>query len=401
MALNPEEFQQKRLARQQQRQAAQRKLRVRLALIGVAVAVVAVIALLLVRKGGASNTPATTPPQNITTITVAAVGDVNITKRVVDSGSSRQDYSEIFKDVSHLLSNPELTLMNLEGVASGPPYGESRSAPQEFLDALKLAGVDGVQVANSYTIHDGIANFASTIAALNETGLLSLGAYPFSDEAHPYTVVEVQGIRIAIVAFTKGALGMEMLSKGNYGANTLYTDYTTFQKIDTDRINKILAAIRKDKPDLTIAMVHWGSEYNDTISKTQDKIKDLLLKGGVNAVIGTHPHYVQEMSLNDKGQFVAYSLGDFLGDVPRSGTEYSLILNLTVEKNNDTGVTKITGFDYTPTFIIHEEDQPLQVVRLKEAITAYESGQLGRVNQTTYEAMKYALTRVDARVAGK
>ena len=402
MALDPEQFYQKRMARQQQRQAARRKFQVRLALAALAIVTVTVAVVLILRKPGSTPTPEATAPQDVTTITVAAVGDVNITERVVSSGGTVQDYSKMLLDVSHLLSDPEVTLMNLEGVASGPPYGDSRSAPPELLEALKKAGVDGVQLANSYTVHNGIASLASTVSALNEAGLLPLGAYPNSEKDRPYTVIEVQGIRIAVVAFTKGTVGMGMLSKGDYGTNILYTDYdTTYQKVDTDRINKILSSVRKEKPDLTIAMVHWGSEYNDNISKSQKTIESLLLDGGVDAIIGTHPHYVQQMSLNESGQFVAYSLGDFLGDVPRSGTEYSLILNLTVEKNNETGVTRITGFDYTPTFIIHGEDQPLQVVRLEQAIAAYEAGQLGRVDEATYTDMKYALTRIEARVAGK
>ena len=158
---------------------------------------------------------------------------------------------------------------------------------------------------------------------------------------------------------------------------------------------------RVEKPDLTVALLHWGSEFNDTISKSQEKIKKLLEDGGVNAIIGTHSHYVQKMELSENGQFIAYSLGDFLGDANRSGSEYSVVLNLSVEKNNKTGVTKITGFDYTPTFIVNLEDQPIKVLRLQEAISAYEAGQLGRVDEETYNAMKYALTRVEARVNGK
>ena len=403
MALDPEQFHQKRMARQQQRRAARRRLQVRLALAALALVSVTVAVVLITRKPQSDSAPQTTqPPRNVTTITLAAIGDVNITERVVGSGSSVADYSQMLLDVSHLLADPEVTLMNLEGVASGAPYGESRSAPPELLEAFKNAGVDGVQLANSYTVHNGIASLAATVSALEEKNMLPLGAYPNSEKDRPYTVIEVQGIRIAVVAFTKGTVGMSMLSKGNYGTNILYTDYdTTYQTVDTERINKILASIRKEKPDLTVAMVHWGSEYNDTISKSQQKIEKLLLDGGVNAIIGTHPHYVQKMSLNENGQFVAYSLGDFIGDVPRSGTEYSLILHLTVEKNNDTGDTRITGFDYTPTFIVNTEGRPLQVVRLKEAIAAYEAGQLGRVDDATYEAMKYALTRIEARVAGK
>ena len=215
-------------------------------------------------------------------------------------------------------------------------------------------------------------------------------------------MLDVQGIRIAIVAFTKGTVGMGMLKNGRYGTNILYTDYdTTYQDVDTGRINSILSQIRSEKPDLTIAMLHWGSEFNDNISTSQEKIRKLLKEGGVNAVIGTHSHYVQKMDLDADGFFIAYSLGDFLGDGARAGTEYSVILNLTVEKNNKTGATVIKGYDYTPTFIVNEADKPLRVLRLQNAMAAYEAGHLDRVNPETYDAMKYAMTRVEARVAGK
>lgn len=412
MALDPEQFHQRRMARQQQRQTARKKLYLRLILAALAIIACTVTIVLVTRPASQSGSPsASTPdtlpgetgtPPETTTIRIAAVGDVNITNRVVGSGNSVREYNDMLLDVSHLLSDPHLTLMNLEGVVSGPPYGDSRSAPEELLLALKKNGVDGIQLANSYTVHNGIASLASTISKLEETGLLPLGAYRNSEKDRPYTMIEIQGIRIAIAAFTKGTVGMGMLSKGEYGTNILYTDYdTTYQDVDTAYIEQVLSAIRGDKPDLTIALLHWGSEYNDNISKSQERIRKLLLDGGVNAIIGTHSHYVQKMELNESGQFTAYSLGDFLGDGARSGTEYSLILNLTVEKNNATGATKITGFDYTPTFIVNTEEQPLRVLRLREAVAAYEAGQLGRVDETTYNAMKYALTRIEARVTGE
>lgn len=407
MALDPREFHEKRMQRQAQRQKQQKAMRVRLILAALVLLACALVIVIMTRSQtpqppaaettGQTAPVQTAPTEEITAISIAAVGDVNITQRVIASGTTVQDYNAMLLDVAHLLADPELTLMNLEGVVCGPPYGDSRSAPDELIRALKLAGVDGVQLANSYTVHNGIAGLSDTVAALKEEKLLPLGVHENSEK--PYTILNVRGIRIAIAAFTKGTVGMGMLSKGDYGTNILYSDYdTTYQQVDTDRVNSILSAIRSEKPDLTIALVHWGSEFNDNISKSQDKIKKLLLDGGVQAIIGTHSHYVQKMELNENGQFIAYSLGDFLGDGTRAGTEYSVVLNLSVEKNNKTGVTRITGFDYTPTFIVNTEEQPLKVVRLHQAIAAYEAGQLGRVDENTYNAMKYALTRVEERI---
>ena len=103
----------------------------------------------------------------------------------------------------------------------------------------------------------------------------------------------------------------------------------------------------------------------------------------------------------ETGKFVAYSLGDFMGDAPRAGAEYSVILDLEVTKKGDTGVTTITNFSYTPIYNVQETGKPLRLLRIHEAIAAYESGYIDRVSETTYEAMKHALERIDARIKGE
>ena len=122
----------------------------------------------------------------------------------------------------------------------------------------------------------------------------------------------------------------------------------------------------------------------------------------MDAIIGTHPHYVQKIEFDpDAGTLVAYSLGDFIGDVPQAGSEYSVILNMEITKDNVSGEAAITGFSYTPIFTVTESNHPIRVLRIREAITAYESGYIEAVSQETYEAMKYALTRIEQRVAGE
>lgn len=415
MALEPEELSRRRQQRRAQQMARQRKFRLRLILAAVALVACAVAIFFVVRSSTRKEPPtlpaqqtqpltsATDAPEGVTTIRIGAVGDLNITDRVVGSGDM-QGYNQVFLDISHLLADPELTLMNLEGVLCGSPYGASRSAPVELMQSLKKAGVDVVQLANSYTIYKGISGLSDTITALRALGLNPLGAYESNAafaESKGFTMLDVSGVRIALVAFTKGMDGMALPAGSEDCVNLLYTDYSsTYQQVDREGINAVLTAVQKEKPDLTVAMLHWGSEFNDTISASQNEICQLLQDGGVDAIIGTHSHYVQKMELTD-GRFVAYSLGDFLGDAQRAGSEYSVILELTVQKDRESGRTEITEFIYTPIFVVNEEDKPLRILRINEAIAAYEAGQVDRVSQETYEAMQYALRRIEARVAGE
>jgi len=248
----------------------------------------------------------------------------------------------------------------------------------------------------------------TTLQAIRAAGIEPVGA--FSSEAAwtrsgGYTIREGQGIKIAFVAFTKGVGGMGMPAGNENLVNLLYTDYSsTYRSIDKDRINKTMDRINAERPDLVIAMLHWGSEYNDVISDTQESIVSLLQKKGADVIIGTHPHLVQEVSFDPlTGNLVAYSLGDFFGDAARGGTSYSIILDLEITKDADTGVTKVTGWDYTPIYTLKESDCDgyQRVVRIKEQIFAFDNNFVDRVTQACYDDMKYSLERITSRLSGK
>lgn len=421
MALDPEEMKRQRAQRAAQRaeQAAQRR-RIFIGL-GVAAAVLIACGILifsLADRGekpqeesqpiqtvetGQDTVEATQVQEPTTTIRFVAAGDLNVTDGVVAAGGSEYDYTQTFMDVAHLLAEGDITALNFEGNLCGAPYGAD-SAPDSLAKALDKAGVDYLQLANSFSISRGLSGLADTVTATRAAGMEALGAYADQEDAKAgkgYTICNINGVRVALTAFTKGMDGLALPADGIGCVNVLYTDYdSTYQNIDKEGITKVLDGINQEKPDVIIALLHWGSEYNDTISTSQKEIVALLQEKGVDAIVGTHSHYVQKMEHDpEAGTFVAYSLGDFFGDGDRSGTEYSVILNLEITKNNETGETKVTGYDYTPIFTVKEEGLPVRVVRIREAIKAYEDGYLDKISDETYEAMSYALTRIEDRIA--
>ena len=343
--------------------------------------------------------------EDATVIHLVAAGDVNVSDAIVGSGGPGYDYTDTFLDVSHLLADGDITVLNFEGNLCGSPYGtSSHSAPQTMAEALSKMGVDIVQLANSYSINQGISGLQATIQSIKDAGMTPLGVY--ADEraykaGKGYIIREVEGIRIAFVAFTKGMDGMTLPQGSQHCVNVLYSDYdSTYQSIDREGINRVMDAVEAEAPDLTVAMLHWGSEYNDTISQTQESIVSLLQSRGVDAILGTHPHYVQKMTYEpESGNFVAYSLGDFLSDGTRSGTEYSVVLKLEITKNN--GQTKITGYSYTPVFTVAERGTTLRSVRIAESMEAFDSNYIKKISQSTYDSMVYALTRIEARIKGE
>lgn len=348
----------------------------------------------------------------ITTVHIRAAGDLNITDSVVDSGlaANGYDYTRAFQDVASTLSSADLTIMNLEGNVCGEPYGTATtSAPNKILNALSAAGVDILQMANSCTINNGLIGLNSTLQAIRAAGIEPVGAYSSTAEfkrSKGYTICDVGGIRIAVVAFTKG-VGGRGLPEGSEGCvNLLYTDYeSTYRRVDTAGITKILDNAKAEKPDFIIALVHWGSENNDTISKTQESIITLLKKNGVGLILGTHPHLVQEIAYDQTaGTLVAYSLGDFYGDGSRSGTNYSIILDIEITKDSDKRTTKVTGYSYTPIYTLtgsQSADGYQRVVRIEQAMQAHDGNFVDKITDDCYKDMTYSLTRIADRTSGK
>ena len=411
MAIDPEELKQRRLLRQQQRQADRRKTVVKLILAFLALLLSGVLIFIFTRPGNsqpptettaptqAEGTNTTTPSDPTTVIHMAFGGNVNVTDQVIASGGNDLDFTNAILDVAHLLADADLSAVNFEGNLCDAPYGDSKSAPVTLAKALADSGVDLLQLANSYSINFGMSGLSTTIDRVRSAGMIPLGVY--TDQAEKgYTLRNVGGVKIAFVSFTKG---MGSTTMPTDCVNVLYTDYnTTYQDLDEERINKVLDAVAKEKPDLTVAMLHWGSAYSDTISASQEEIRDLFFEKGVDAIIGTHPHFLHKMEFNpEAGTFVAYSLGDLLGEGPEGGSEYSVVLNLEVTKDNATGETKITGFDYTPVYNVAEAEKPTRVVRIKEAMTAFENFYIDRVSQETYDAMAAALERIENRIKGE
>ena len=349
------------------------------------------------------------PQTGTTVIHVAAAGDLNVTDDVLENAAHENgyDFSQTFLDVAPIFSGADLALLNFEGNLSGGSYGYATgAAPLELPKALKAMGIDAVQTANSAAIRQGVSGLAATLEAFDHVGLMTLGTFADSDDfdrTGGYEVVEVEGIRIALVAFTKGMDNLGLPAGSEDCVNLLYEDYSTdYKKVDTERIERVLRNVREEQPDLTIAMVHWGSEYNEEISDSQKKICKQLQEGGVDVIVGSHPHLVQKVDYDPvKKTLVAWSLGDFFGDAVMAGTGYSIILDLEITRDNATGETFLSGWEYIPIFTLKPDQSAIgghRVVRIREAMERYEAGFLGRVTEDAYGDMEYALGRIEKRV---
>lgn len=229
---------------------------------------------------------------------------------------------------------------------------------------------------------NGTKGLQSTIDILNQNSIDHVGTHasdPDQSASGGVVLREINGIRIAFIGFTKGVNNM-LLTTNKYAVDLLYVDYNSeYKNVDATGILKRVDAAKKLDPDVIVAMLHWGGEYELEISETQEEIRDLLFKNGVDVILGSHSHVVGPMEMREvettdgekKQCFVAYSLGNFISDMDKDYTMESAILNLEFTKSGETGKTTISNVSYTPLYILDRgegAEKRFEVLPIRNAI---------------------------------
>lgn len=65
--------------------------------------------------------------------------------------------------------------------------------------------------------------------------------------------------------------------------------------------------------DFVVINIHWGEEYKEISNSRQRFLAHKLIDAGADAIIGHHPHVIQEMEVY-KNRPIFYSLGNFVFD---------------------------------------------------------------------------------------
>ena len=256
-------------------------------------------------------------------ITFSFVGDVMFHTPIVSYAQNEKgyDFKPIFAHVKGIIEKADVAFCNLETTLGGTPYtGYPRfSSPDEVVDALIYAGFDVVNVANNHMIDKGWKGLKHTIEKVKESGLASVGGRLSPDEKR-YTLINVDGVRIAFASFT-------------YATNelTVPKEYAyMFDYIDEGLIAQTVKEMRKVS-DIVIVHLHFGQEHMTKPSDVQRKIATLCINNGADMVIGTHPHVLQNIEFVEKEgkqKMIAYSLGNFLSNMDQKNTDAGVILNV-------------------------------------------------------------------------
>lgn len=217
------------------------------------------------------------------------------------------DAQTLLNDLLPEFEQADLSIVNLEcpliqRESPTEKCGPNLGAPVGCGNGLKAMGVDVVGLANNHIMDHGPKGLRTTIEALDEHGILHVGAGEDLDAARRILVREIGGVRIGILAVTEHEFCIA--SNESPGANPLDV---------IDFVRNINA--HRSEYDKLIVLVHGGNEYYRYPRPDLMDTCRFYVEQGANAVICQHSHCVGCMEIY-QGVPVIYGQGNFLFDFP-------------------------------------------------------------------------------------
>ena len=188
--------------------------------------------------------------------------------------------------------------------------------------------IDAVGLANNHSGDFGPAAFAQMLTLLKENGVAYFGGGNDLEQAHQPLILERRGLRIAF-------LGYNEFFPRSFEAN--FNKPGIAWSEDEQVVYDVRNARQLYHADIVIAMMHWGWEHEPLASARQRQLARLLIDSGADAVVGAHPHVVQDVEAYH-GKPIVYSLGNFVFDGFKSlPTTTGWMLQLDVDRNGARG----------------------------------------------------------------
>jgi poly-gamma-glutamate capsule biosynthesis protein CapA/YwtB (metallophosphatase superfamily) len=238
-----------------------------------------------------------------------------------------------FEGIAPLTTSSDLCFCNLESPLS--ETGQRRfkrhvitSYPANARHLVR-SGFNVVNIANNHILDLGMVGARNTIRTLSENGIHVLGLE--TGKKSTPVVIEKGGIKVGLLAYA------------DYGFRELLMPLRERAALQD-------VALLKKTVDIVVVSLHWGFEYVDFPSPSQQALARRLIDSGASCVIGHHPHVFQGMELYGDG-IIAYSLGNSLFDLgpdhPYRQMDSGLLLHMRVAKKG------IVDYDFIP---VHTTD---------------------------------------------
>ena len=227
------------------------------------------------------------------------------------------DFKPLYKNVKYLIEDADVAILNQETIIS--QSNEIRGAnggallfnsPPEVADAVIDLGFDVFTMANNHLLDFGSDALEESIRFWNqkaeENDLTVLGAYLNEEDANNIRVREVNGVKIAFLAYAEHINGFEFPAG---------CPLRVVMNYEEDVIERQIKEA-KEKADVVIVSAHWGVEDTHLVSEDRIELANKMVNWGADVILGCHTHTAETMEwiTRDDGTkgFVFYSMGNFI-----------------------------------------------------------------------------------------
>ncbi|MGZ9805097.1 CapA family protein [Streptococcus sp. V869] len=302
----------------------------------------------------------TTATEQETSARIMANGDLlyhDIIYISAKKSDGTYDFHENFEYVKPWLKQADLVLGDFEGTVNKDHYLAGYplfNAPGEVMDAIKDAGYQVLDLAHNHILDSQIEGVVSTADAIEKAGMAPIGVYTHEprDKA-PIVIKEVNGIKVALLAYSYGFNGIEQsISQEDY--NRYLSD------LDEDKMKAEIERAEKEA-DITIIMPQMGVEYQIEPTEEQKKLYHKMIDWGADIIFGGHPHVVEPAETVEKNgdkKLIIYSMGNFISnqrietmqDVENAKwTERGVLMDVIIKKKS--GKTTIETAQAHPSWV--------------------------------------------------
>ena len=309
--------------------------------------------------------PTTEPVPEDKVVHVVAAGDNLIHYSVYKNAEALAgegenfNFKPLYENVKYLVEDADVAILNQETIISesnelrgGNGGALLFNSPPEVADAVIDLGFDVFTMANNHLLDFGADALEESIRFWNkkaeENNLTVLGAYLNQEDSNNIRIREVNGVKIAFLAYAEHINGFSFPED---------SPLRVVMNSEEDVIERQIKEA-KELADAVIVSAHWGVEDTHLVSEDRIELANRMIRWGADVILGCHTHTAETMEWveRDDGSkgFVYYSMGNFICCQTDNFNLVGEMPDFNIVVDGETGEVRLDDVGCIPTIVHYE-----------------------------------------------
>ena len=225
------------------------------------------------------------------------------------------NFLPLYENIRPYVEAADVAVINQETLICGEGWEISGSnfnfnSPPQLGEDMVSLGFDVFTLANNHMLDKTINGLSASLdywdGMMAKYPILALGAYRDEADQNRIRVQDVNGMKIAYLAYTEH-MNMYQVPADSPIRIGLTSDEALIER-------QIKEA--KEIADAVVVAAHWGAEDTHVVRDDVKELAHKMVNWGADVILGSHPHTAQTMEYVEREDgslgFVYYSLGNFI-----------------------------------------------------------------------------------------